>query len=81
VKLIVIAQSLIPLAHKVTICVLEHLAEPVTATAVTTTPLNYYLATTTSQLEMWANAQRHGRPAEYRGHPLFNAAVWLTLEM
>ena len=27
---------------------------------------------------MWANAQRNGRPAEYRWHPLFNAAVWLT---
>ena len=28
---------------------------------------------------MWANAQRHGRPAEYRWRPLFNAAkVWLT---
>jgi len=27
---------------------------------------------------MWANAQRDGRPAEYRWHPLFNAAVWLT---
>ena len=26
---------------------------------------------------MWANAQRDGRPAEYRWHPLFNAAVWL----
>jgi len=26
------------------------------------------------QLEMWANAQRDGRPAEYRWHPLFNAA-------
>jgi len=23
---------------------------------------------------MWANAQRNGRPAEYRWHPLFNAA-------
>jgi len=22
---------------------------------------------------MWANAQRDGRPAEYRRHPLFNA--------
>jgi len=31
----------------------------------------------TSQLEMWANAQRDGRPAEYRWRPLFNAAVWL----
>jgi len=27
---------------------------------------------------MWANAQRHGRPAECRWRPLFNAAVWLT---
>ena len=26
---------------------------------------------------MWANAQRDGRPAEYRLRPLFNAAVWL----
>ena len=29
-------------------------------------------------LEMWANAQRDGRPAEYRWRPLLNAAVWLT---
>jgi len=27
---------------------------------------------------MWANAQRDGRPAEYRWRRLFNAAVWLT---
>ena len=27
---------------------------------------------------MWANAQRDGRPAEYRWRPLFNVAVWLT---
>jgi len=26
---------------------------------------------------MWDNAQRDGRPAEYRWRPLFNAAVWL----
>jgi len=26
---------------------------------------------------MWANAQRDGRPAEYRWRPLFDAAVWL----
>jgi len=26
------------------------------------------------KLEMWANAQRDGRPAEHRWHPLFNAA-------
>jgi len=30
-----------------------------------------------SQLEMWANAQRDGRPAEYMWRPLFNAAIWL----
>jgi len=30
------------------------------------------------KLEMWASAQRDGRPAEYRWRPLFNAAVWLT---
>ena len=29
-------------------------------------------------LEMWANAQRDGRPAEYSWRPLFNVAVWLT---
>jgi len=33
---------------------------------------------TKDQLEMWANAQRDGRPAYYRWRPLFNAAVWLT---
>ena len=27
-----------------------------------------------NSLEMWANAQRDGRPAEYRWRPLFNAA-------
>jgi len=27
---------------------------------------------------MWANAQRDGRPAEYRWRPMFSAAVWLT---
>jgi len=25
---------------------------------------------------MWANAQRDGRPAEYRWRPLFNAATF-----
>ena len=30
------------------------------------------------RLEMWTNAQRDGRPAEYRWRPLFNAAVLLT---
>jgi len=27
-----------------------------------------------TQLEMWANAKRDGRPGEYRWCPLFNAA-------
>jgi len=27
-----------------------------------------------NELEMWANAQRDGRPAEYRWRRLFNAA-------
>jgi len=27
---------------------------------------------------MWVNAQRDGRPAEYRWRPLFNEAVWLV---
>ena len=27
---------------------------------------------------MWANAQRDGRPAEYKWRRLLNAAVWLT---
>jgi len=31
-----------------------------------------------NKLEMWANAQRDGRPAEHRRRPLLNAAVWLT---
>jgi len=26
------------------------------------------------KLQMWVNAQRDGRPAEYRWRPLFNAA-------
>jgi len=29
---------------------------------------------TQTKLEMWANAQRDGRPAEYRWRPLLNAA-------
>jgi len=28
--------------------------------------------------KMWANAQRDGRPVEYRWRRLFNAAAWLT---
>jgi len=32
----------------------------------------------TYKTRIWANAQRDGRPAEYRWRLLFNAAVWLT---
>jgi len=34
-----------------------------------------------TKLEMWANAQRDGRPAEHRWRPLFNAAKfgWRSL--
>ena len=31
-------------------------------------------STILAKLEMWANAQRDGRPAKYRWRPLFNAA-------
>ena len=42
-------------------------------------PKTPYLPSTKHNiLEMWANAQRDGRPAEYRWRPLFNAAAWLT---
>jgi len=34
-----------------------------------------HVALKTEKLEMWANAQRDGRPAEYRWRPLLNAAV------
>jgi len=44
----------------------------------TVTGQNYQNQTTADQfnveLEMWASAQRDGRPAEYRWRPLFNAA-------
>jgi len=33
-----------------------------------------YMKSINLQLEMWANAQRDGRPAKYRWRPLFNAA-------
>jgi len=36
--------------------------------------LSYYVVLNANQLEMWANAQCDGRPAEYRWRPLFNAA-------
>jgi len=29
------------------------------------------------ELEMWAKAQRDGRPVEYRWRPVLNATVWL----
>jgi len=37
-------------------------------------PLLMGLPKYSEQLEMWANAQRDGHPAEYRWQPLFNAA-------
>jgi len=44
-----------------------------------TRPLkDYRIKIQYKELKMWANAQRDGRPAEYRSHLLFNAAVWLT---
>jgi len=36
--------------------------------------VNFVLQLSMQQLEMWANAQRDGCPAEYRWRPLFNAA-------
>jgi len=35
---------------------------------------SYSLLSKLFKLEMWANAQRDGRPAKYRWRPLFNAA-------
>ena len=32
------------------------------------------ITVTKTKTRMWANAQRDGRPAEYRWRPLFNAA-------
>ena len=32
------------------------------------------LQVNTNRTRMWVNAQRDGRPAEYRWRPLFNAA-------
>jgi len=34
----------------------------------------YWTVKSRLKLEMWANGQRDGRPAEYRWRPLFNAA-------
>ena len=36
--------------------------------------LNISLGAVTLLTRMWADAQRDGRPAEYRWRPLFNAA-------
>ena len=43
--------------------------------------VKYFWTMVYKELEMWANAQRDGRPAEYRWHPLFNAAKssWRSL--
>jgi len=34
----------------------------------------YFMNIKYSELEMWANAQRDGRPVEHRWRPLLNAA-------
>jgi len=52
-------------------------------TAIFTINDNQQLIPTTLQhkykkTRMWADAQRDGRPAEYRWRPVLNAAVWLT---
>jgi len=39
-------------------------------------PLSTKLVVHKTKLEMWANAQRDGHPAEYRWRPLFNAAKY-----
>jgi len=36
--------------------------------------MNEHLLQNRNELEMWANGQRDGRPAEYSWRPLFNAA-------
>jgi len=48
------------------------------AQAVIQEDANLYIRQAGYVTKMWANAQRDGRPAEYRWRPLFNAAVWLT---
>ena len=57
---------------------------PYTSNTAATIPLLFVYATSTVtshlivlhniELEMWANAQRDGHPAEYMRRPLFNAA-------
>jgi len=37
---------------------------------------SHFLKQKTNRTRMWANAQRDGRPAEYRWRPLFNAAMF-----
>ena len=49
-----------------------------TCSGTTCTYTCVHVSTIYNQLEMWANAQPDGRPAEYRWRPLLNAAVWLT---
>jgi len=44
-------------------------------------PKRMHMSRQHGELEIWANAQRDGRPAKYRWRPLFNAAKlgWSTL--
>jgi len=41
-------------------------------------PIAWSIGYYTEQTRTWVNAQRDGRPAEYRWRPLFNAAACLT---
>jgi len=38
--------------------------------------VSWQVARNHTRLEMWANAKRDGRPAEYRWRPLFNAVTF-----
>jgi len=38
------------------------------------TEIQFHFLKTKQKVEMWANAQRDGRPAVYRWRPPFNAA-------
>jgi len=58
-------------------CHVTHLIQPLYHVDHTPQGLAMHVTVKHNQLEMWANAQRDGRPAKYRWRPLFNAAVWL----
>ena len=57
--------------HRLT--VLQSVTSGITETTVTVI-VNARSGQSNLTTRMWANAQRDGHPAEYRWHPLFNAA-------